>query len=302
MPSDRAAMTSHDSLLALQRAAGNAAVTAYVLQRDADAGVATVTTPVQTPADAGTLADPAKDAKALLAEKPTTSKDYAAWLLEARDEGFVQFTKHLALDPEDQMEKLKAGKKVLAVDPTKDPVIPALLTMYDVVKGPVSRWTAKPTDPKPVVMLGSFIRGPGNAKHTSGGAVDINEKNFTGNADQLIAILDHLTPGAYGLGIPFQGDFLPAEKDLDASEKAESKKAEPAALTHMLRSGNSPSYKATWNKDKKKYDPAEEDDGPRARASIGSAVLKKKLNDLEKAGFDFTVFADEPNHFHVDRR
>jgi hypothetical protein len=287
-------------IVALQRSTGNAAVTALLLQRDA--GAPTVATPVQTPSPAPAApADPAQDAKDLLADKLTTSKDYAAWFLKAREKGFVEFTTGLALKPEDQMEKLKDGKKVLAVDPNDTAVIPALLTMYDVVKGPISRWAAKPTDPKPVVKLGSFIRGPGQGKHTTGGAVDINEQNFTGNADQLITVLGDLSTGSYGLGIPFQGDFLPGERDFAAKEAEEKAKAEPATLTHMLKSGSSPSYTATWNKEKKKY-ALEEDDGDGVRASIKSATLKKKIKELEKAGFSFVIFADEPNHFHIDRR
>jgi hypothetical protein len=157
---------------------------------------------------------------------------------------------------------------------------------------------AKPTDPKPVVMLGSFIRG--SAPHT-GAAIDINETNWTGKADQLITILGDLSVGSYGLGIPFQGDFLPPDRDLDTKEAEEAKKPEPATLTQMLKRGRRPSYTASWDKDKKTWNEVE-DAGDDAGSSIKSAALKTKLAEMRKAGFTFMIFADNEGHFHLDRR
>jgi hypothetical protein len=282
-------------IVALQRFAGNASVAA-MLQREP---APPVPAPAPTPAPAVTPPpDLAKDAHDLLSAKLTTSKDYAGWLIDARDKGFVAFTE--GMGSEAQMEQLKAGNKVGGVDPAGTTVIPALLTMYDVVKGPVTRWAAKPTDPKPVVKLGSFIRSNAG-RHTTGAAIDINEESFTGKAEQLITILGDLSPGSYGLGIPFQGDYLPDEKDLAAKEAEEGAKPEPADLSDMLKLDYGWSYKATWDKDKKTWN-EEKDKGDMARAWIKSDALKTKISDLAKAGVTFEIFADRKNHFHIDRR
>src|SRR2546421_10359122 len=93
-------------IAALQRSTGNAAVASLFLQRDDHAPP--VPGPVQTPAPATPpQPDPAQDAKDLLAEKLATSKDYAGWLLEARDKSLVEFTKHLPNDPQGPDEKIK---------------------------------------------------------------------------------------------------------------------------------------------------------------------------------------------------
>lgn len=231
----------------LQREIGNAQVQrllaatggeAAALQRAPDGGaVATQTpataSPTATP-DAGAKPDPAADAKALFNEELKVNKDYAAWLLKAHDQGFVVFAS--GMGTEDQLKKLKEGTKIGNVDPGQSDILGSLEIMHEIAKGPIGRWIAKPEGAKPTITVGSMVRaGESAGPHGKGAAIDVNQGDFDGTAADVITVLGDLDKGSYGIGLPFQGDFFPADKNIATLEAAEAAKPTPGEISGALK-------------------------------------------------------------------
>ncbi len=281
------------SPIALTPAQRQGAVMKHALQRG---------TPAVAPAAEAQKADPAAQAQALLAEAPATSKDYAAWVLKAHDQGFVKFKARAKED----LEGLKGGQKVGKADPLGDDIIPSLLVMRDIVKGPAQRWVdAGAKGDKPSVTLGSYITANGggtrDAPHGTGKAIDVNDLDVAATVANVIAILGDLSAGAYGLGMPFQGDFFDSADDIEQKKKAEEAKPEPGPVTNCVKKFTSHIYQATWDKEKKTWHETIEQAG-QAYTLLQSDKLKDALKTMRKAGTTLTIFPDNPNHLHVDKR
>jgi hypothetical protein len=289
----------------LQRLAGNGAVTEWLgkvrVQRD-DAGTAvkpgTTATPAATPA-----ADVAVDAKALVADADAlkTNSGTAGWLLKANDQGFITFTE--GMKTQDNLENLRDGKKVGSADPKDTTIFGGLATMHSLALARINRWIADPTKPKAPIQLGSFIRtGASAGRHGTASAIDINQGDFDGSADDVIAILKDLPTGSYGLGMPFQGDFFPADKNIEALEAAEKAKPAPADVSGGLVKFTSHLYKATYDATKKGYGDPDVQTAGAAYTLLKSDALGTQLQAMRTAGTTLMIFPDNDNHLHVDQR
>lgn len=292
----------------LQREFGNAQVQRLLaatdggevasLQRAPDAGA--VATPTPAAADAGAKQDPAADAKALLSEELKTNKDYAAWVLKAHDQGFVIFSS--GMGTEDQLKKLKDGTKIGNVDPGQSDILGSLEIMHEIAKGPIGRWVAKPDGAKPTITVGSMVRtGESAGPHGKGAAIDVNQGDFDGNANDVITVLGDLDKGSYGIGLPFQGDFFPADKNIATLETAEAKKPAPGEISGALKKFTQHTYKAIYDAKTKAWTETIDTAGG-ASALLKSDDLKKQLKKMKDAGSTLMVFPDNDNHLHLDSR
>jgi hypothetical protein len=176
--------------------------------------------------------------------------------------------------------------------------------MYDVVKGPMSRWAAKPADRKQPVTLGSFLRGS-TGLH-GGPAIDLPRSMESGTADDVIRMLGDLSPAGYGIGLPFSGDYFDPADDLAAkqaaAEAAAGKDGTPATVTGAVKLDASHIYKSEWNAEAKKWkDPVIEKTGE-AYTKLTSKRLRDKLQAMRDSGSTLTIFPDRKGHVHVDRR
>ena len=198
-------------------------------------------TPAQAPA-----ADPAADAKALLAETPKNDVDLATWLLKAVDQGFATLWK----DTRTELEDLRDGKKTDkgATPSTSDVKVSGLLTMYDVVKGPMQRWAADPKAKKAPVALGSFIRDA--AGPHGGAAIDLPRVMGAGTAAEVVQMLSDLSVSGYGIGLPFSGDYFDPADELAAKQAAAKDAAgddEPKPVTGALTLDAAHIYGCEWD-------------------------------------------------------
>ena len=294
-----------DVVRSLQRLAGNGAVTAWLgqvsLQRD-DAGTAvkapTTATPTPTPA-----ADPAADAKALIADADSlkTNSGTATWLLKAQDLGFITFTE--GMKTQSNLEDLRDGKKVGNADPKDPTIFGGLATMHSLALARINRWIGDPTKAKDPIQLGSFIRtGSDAGPHGKASAIDINQGDFDGSADDVIAILKDLPKGSYGLGMPFQGEFFPADKNIDTMEAAEKTKPAPADVSGGLVRFTVHLYKASYDAKTKAYGKPAMETADAAYTLLKSEDLKAQLKAMRTAGTTLMIFPDNNNHLHVDQR
>ena len=229
-----------------------------------------------------------------------TNAEHAQWVLDGEGLGFVTFT--ASMGAKAQMTDFAAGKKVSGVDPG-GALLGALSTIHAIVDGRAARWLADPTQPKVALMVGSFIRTSGHR----GESIDINGLDWTGKAGpgQVAALLAELPKGSYGIGLPFQGDFFPAELELARRMRAAQAKAgdggTPDPITDAsLQRWVTGTYTATWNAAKT---PAPGWDiataGGSAVSHLRSADLKKAIHDLNAAGYSIYVFPDNDNHIHI---
>jgi hypothetical protein len=335
--------TAPDAVRALQRGAGNAAVTAWLARRahlsrqpvspaadpirelwgrdavctphdgggvegalgllDPDPGTAdwlgdVLGLPTSAPAAPAT-APPAVD-KAVTdwrARAPTTNAEYAQWVLDGEGLGFVTFTP--SMGSKAQMTDLAAGKKVSGVDPGQAAVLGGLFTIHALVDARAGRWVADPKQDKAPLMVGSFIRSDGHR----GQAIDLNGLDFAGAGGpaQVAALLQDLPKGSYGIGLPFQGQFFPADQQLKRRMSAAEAKAgegTPEAITTpSLERFTTNTYTASWNAEKHTWDTAVA--GDQAVGHLRSADLRKAIGDLNKAGYSIYVFPDNDSHIHV---
>ena len=230
-----------------------------------------------------------------------TNADYAQWILDGEGLGFVTFT--AGMGSKAQMTDLAAGKKVSGVDPGQSAVLAGLSTIHAIVDGRAAHWLADPSQAKAPLMVGSFIRPTGHR----GQAIDINGLDWTGRAGpgQVAALLQELPKGSYGIGLPFQGDFFPAELELARRMRAAQAKAGEAGTPDPITDASlqrwvTGTYTATWNAAKTPapgWDVA--DAGGSAVSHLRSADLRKAIRDLNGSGYSIYVFPDNDNHIHI---
>jgi hypothetical protein len=244
-------------------------------------------------------ADPAADARALSAQSPSTNAEYATWILKAHELGFVLYNE--AFKPGDDLIAIRDGQTVKGVDPTKK-AMGALRVVYDLARGPLDRWIAKPGEPKQSVTIGSFLRE--NQPPHTGGAIDINQLAVATTVDRALTLLGDLSVGTYGIGFPFQGDFFPAASEIGAKQSAASKAAQgaaPAAVSGALVKWDAHTHKSSWDA-AGAWGAAQVDEVGGAWKLLKSQALRDRIKDMRKAGFELVIFPDNPEHVHIDRR
>ena len=253
--------------------------------------------------------DPAVAAvRAWMAEQPTTNAAYAQFVLDADAEGFVHWT---AAASKGQVESLAKGEQVAQADPLQKKILGGLKIIHDLIAQKVGKWIGNPAKPKETVAIGSFLRT--TDPHGTGRMIDINEFDWTGKdgPDQVAEALAALTPGNYGIGLPFQGEFFPHDEWFETSATkagAAAKGGDPAPITApSLVKWTTYLYTATWNprkkegtKDRPGWDMAKA--SGRAVDHLKSDSLKRKIANLNKAGYTIYVFPDNNNHIHIQTK
>jgi hypothetical protein len=276
-------------------------------QSPAGGGPTTTTTPTTTPTPAPAEDPAVTTVKDWSAKALTTNAEYAQWILDADTHGFVHWT---GKDSKSQMEKLAKGEKVASADPKQAKILGGIAIIRDLIRAKTGKWIGDPTKEKGTVAIGSFLRS--TDAHGSGRMIDINELDWNGKdgPTQVADALGALTPGKYGIGMPFQGEFFPRDQWLvtrqtKAKAAAKDKDPDPVTDPSLVKWTNRLST-ATWNPDKKndKGDPAPGWDAKGAGGSafdhIKSAELKKAIKDLNAdKGFEIYVFPDNDNHIHI---
>jgi len=309
-PGAPAAAPSAALIARLQQTAGNQAVTALLARQPAEldtepheggdaSGLLDLLGPQEQPllaeaevadtppAPAPAAGDPIAD---WMAESPATNAGYAQWIVDGVTHGFVVWT---GKDSKKQMEKLAANEKVGSTDPSKATVLGALKTIRALVSGKASKWSADKAKPKETVGVGSFIRG---ASPHDGRAIDINQLDWTGanGPVQVEEALRALPEGAYGIGLPFQGQFFPKAEWLDERKKAAGDPpadiAEPS-LQKWVGTRYTSAYKDGKWEDKKA--------GGQAIDRLKSSTLKAAIAELNGKGYTIYVFPDNDNHIHI---
>jgi hypothetical protein len=299
-----------DVIARLQQGAGNQAVAAMLARVPAEldtepheggdaAGLLAVLAPPEAVADVAVASAPEAGPDPLadwLASAPATNATYAQWIVDGATHGFVLWT---ATSSQSQMTKLAAGEKVSGTDPAKAEILGALKTLKALVAAKAGKWQADQTLPKETVGVGSFIRG--SSPH-DGRAIDINKLDWTGTSGpvQVEEALRALPAGAYGIGLPFQGEFFPRDEFLDvrkaAAVTAAGEGGTPAAITTAsLKKFTGSRYTAAYT------DSAwvETKTSGQAVSQIKSGTLKAAITELNGAGYSIYVFPDNDNHIHI---
>jgi hypothetical protein len=241
-----------------------------------------------------------------------TNKDYAQWILDADAQGFVHWT---GKDSKSQMEKFAAGEKIEKADPNQAEILGGFSIIHDLLAAKAGKWVGDSTKPKQTVAIGSFIRTEGAKEfaHSTGRMIDINELDWTGKNGpaQVLEALHALTPGRYGIGMPFQGEFFPRDEWFEtraAKAKAEAKDGDPAPIDEpSLVKWTNTRYTATWDPEKKddKGNPkpgwTTKKAGGGAFDQLKSEELKKGINELNAHGYTIYVFPDNDNHIHIQK-
>jgi hypothetical protein len=102
--------------------------------------------------------------------------------------------------------------------------------------------------------------------------------------------------------MPFQGDFFPADKNLEKMEAAEKAKPAAADVSGGLVKFTAHTYKATYDAKAKTYSDPALDTAGAAYTLLKSEALKTQLQAMRKAGTTLMIFPDNNNHLHVDQR
>ena len=238
----------------------------------------------------------------------TTNAEYAQFILDADAKGFVHWT---AAASKGQVESLAMGVKVAQADPRQKNILGGLRIVHDLIVHKVGKWVSDPATRKGTVAVGSFLRS--TDPHGTGRMIDINEFDWTGKDGpaQVAEALTALTPGNYGIGLPFQGEFFPRDEWFETravKAKADAKGGNPAPITEAsLVKWTIYLYTATWNPHKTKGDkgkPGWETAKASGRAvdHLKSDLLKKEIANLNKVGYTIYVFPDNDNHIHIQTK
>jgi hypothetical protein len=251
---------------------------------------------------AGTaVADLAQDAAKLAAETPSTDVEYATWLLAAAEAGFAVLWK----DTRATLEAFSAGNPSHGVQPSAtDVTVRALVTMFDLVRGAMRRSAGAPGAVKRAVTLGSLLRDK-TGPH-AGAAIDLPRAMGPGSVDEVVAMLADLSPGRYGIGLPFSGDYFDPDDALDAKQKAAQAAVAdggtPAAVSRALQLDAAHTYKVGWDADKNSWGKPVTDQAGAAYTLLKSTALKDLLQRMRHAGSTLVIFPDRPGHVHIDQR
>jgi hypothetical protein len=258
-------------------------------------------------------------AMALVEAQPFLAQERAEWILKAYHHGFVQFSNSGLAD----LERLAAGEQAGYISSHEDDVeAPILRIMCQLVGAPIARWIDGGTvGPKPTLTIGSFAtwwnksqRGQARGgSHGNGRAIDLNDLGFTGNTSGVDQVLRDLPRGTYGLGVPFQGDYLDAADKLDnMKEVAEAQNPVPAQAQvqgsqiqvgeglKVHKSGVFTSAAALEVRDgQPAWDWTDTLVGGNAEDFLVSKTLQDAIDEMRANGSSVYVFPDYNNHLHI---
>jgi len=256
---------------------------------------------LRDPVSGDTVADPARDAAKLAGEKPSTDVEYATWLLAAADAGFAVLWK----DTRATLEAFSAGKAYSGIQPSATDVkVRALVTMFDLVLGAMRRSTSAPGATKRAVTLGSFLRDK-TGPH-AGAAIDLPRGMGAGTVDEVIAMLGDLSPGHYGIGLPFSGDYFDPRDEVEAKKSAAQSAAgsggTPASVAGALQLDAAHTYKVEWDAERNEWKKPATDQAGAAYTLLRSSALKDLFKTMRHAGSTLVIFPDRPGHVHIDQR
>jgi hypothetical protein len=243
-----------------------------------------------------------------VAEELTTNAAHAQFILDADAKGFVHWT---VAASKGQVESLAQGMKTEEADPLQKKILGGLKIIHDLIAQKARKWIGDPTKPKETVAVGSFLRS--KDAHGTGRMIDINEFDWVGKDGpvQVAAALAALTPGSYGIGLPFQGEFFPRNEwfvTRATKAKADAKGGDPAPIAvPSLVKWTTHLYTATWNR--RKTEGTKDKPGWDMTRATGRAVdylksesLKKEIANLNKRGYTIYVFPDNDNHIHIQTK
>lgn len=253
-------------------------------------------------------------AQRLVGRTPASDVEHAQWLLDAADLGFVTLGK-ARRNLEDAVAGRPVGAEEIGTGPTAsatDVTFDAFDHMHAIVRGTLTRWIADPQSAVEPVTFNSFVRrkqtsAVKNDPHRVGKAVDIVGFSFTGGPERVIEILGDLPKGAYGIGLPFQGEFFDLAHALGPQKTANEKAAAgaaPAPIKGAVTKFRSHIFGATWGARKGGGTGWTDQPEQRGKAwtKLKSAELRDTITDMKRSGYDLTIFPDNKNHLHVDRR
>ena len=191
------------------------------------------------------------------------------------------------------MEKLAAGKKVGAIDPSR-PRSSAPEDDPGAGLGQVTKWRGDKTKAKETISVGSFLRGPG--AH-GGRAIDINGFDWTGanGPAQVEEALRALPAGLLRHRPALPGPVLP-EGRVARTNARRTPATRPADITEAsLQKFVGTRYTSTYK------DGAWEDKeaGGQAISRLKSSTLKAAIAELNGKGYKIYVFPDNHNHIHI---
>jgi hypothetical protein len=269
--------------------------------------------PTAQPAGAGSGAPAVDPAIVKWAAKAiATNPDYAQWLLDGADYGFLLLENRTR----PHLETFAQGGEIEMNGPGElggtvsgapgVSVLGTLEILRSMVLGRANRWIADPSkgkQPFQALFLARNLGGTIQDQHSTGEALDAGgfDWDTPRGARQVVQVLDDLPQGSYKIGLPFQGSFFDPLDSLmhftnDAVRAAGRDGGDPADVTTPgIVEWKSPLYTARWVK------------GAWVETSgSGTAVSKIKDNTLRArlggfGGKTFLVMPDRPRHIHVQR-
>ena len=194
-----------------------------------------------------------------------------------------------------------------------------MIILESLLRGHARRWIGDPSQDKTALQAGDLLRNltdVGFPDPHAGASADLYRDfdwNGANGPAQVLQALGDLPAGNYRIGLPFQGEFFPAERYLATRQAAAIRAAgpggTPAAITQpsMIKFQND-LYTSTWNPTKTRRDGGlgGYDDTPTGRqhggvAELRSADLRRGIADLATRGIRITgVFAGQqrphPHH------
>jgi hypothetical protein len=127
-----------------------------------------------------------------------------------------------------------------------------------------------------------------------------------GTVDEVITMLSDLSPGNYGIGLPFSGDYFNPNDELEAKKSAAQTAAgeggAPATVRGALQLDAAHTYKVEWDADKKAWKQPVTDQAGGAYARLKSTALKDLFQRMRRAGSTVVIFPDRSGHVHIDQR
>ena len=251
-----------------------------------------------------------EQAQALLELNPTTDQARAQWLLDAAAQDFVTLmdSRHTRAN----LEEIAANRRPTSQVHEGDPVA-ALDQMTAIVRGRMQRWVAAGGGAYDSPLYGSMTHlHPTHERtgdrHGLGEAIDIGiNANSPRGVNGAASALDDLTPGTYGVGMPFQGEFFNPQHQLSRQRQLAEAAATPSA-TELSATGlelHSPQQKqsrATKADDGSWRWGRPTGAGRSAEERLQSADVRGAIARARARGVTLSVFPDTPGHIHIDNR
>jgi hypothetical protein len=118
-------------------------------------------------------------------------------------------------------------------------------------------------------------------------------------------MLGDLSVAAYGIGMPFSGDYFDPADELAAKQAAAKDAAgdgEPKSVTGAVTLDAAHIYGCEWDATAKAWKKPIIEQAGQAYEKLKSKAVKDQLAAMRKAGSKLTIFPDRKGHVHIDRR